>query len=1136
MSFAGYLFGNVDEHGRLEGFDEELRETLERVDAQDPVLGELFSVKSLGLGDEDEPPSTPFDTTTVSTTAHSADAVDYSDFNETVPDFATNDMLNDKYYQLGMNAVKSVPSTHAPVDEDYDNIDTPVPVKMEEATTIDDLAAAMIRGGVTNLGAMLQLPTSTTPSAVMQAAAAEALGFLTSKGPKPSLPEVKLEPVQPKPIDIRELYPAFEKDKILRFSELFAPQIVVENRLRPKSRRGSRKLDQMFAVEPDDRQVFVKRLRLDPKTHSEYMYSQGWAPFQPIDYDDDEEEDARVPEETKLAVESAAKVPTESEAYHRVVVDPWEEKILWDADTEEETYEEKKRKSSLLTKASESTPISFRNYDLEGGDWLDLVVWDDRRAYVPPAKLLLNLNDPYMPFYTPYSDADKPANMGQAEPKVSRKGRKSATAAPKPAPKPTISEAETHARLQIDRYNISNDRFYEAQRDGRFHRVRQTFGQLVVQHSLPALKLQSPFFKTRLTKADLRSFHRPPISFPLHQELGFTRVKALKKKKLKKREGEEYIRTSRDITLKDTSTYILLEFSEEYPPIISNVGMGSLLINYYRKKDISDNHVPHEKIGEPFVLDVADVSPFLNFGNVEPGQTIPTLYNNLYRAPLFRHTPHDTDFLVIKNTYKNQVRFYIREIPHLFVVGQTYPVQEVPGPHSRKITNTVKSRLQVIAYRLIRRNKHHRLRMTKLMKYFPEYTEIQIRQRLKEFAEFQRKGNNTGFWKLKPTNPLPSEEELRKLVTPEMVCLYESMLVGQRLLQDAGYGKSDVDEDEGEEGESKLDIEQQLAPWIITRNFINATQGKAMLKLYGEGDPTGRGEGFSFIRVSMKDIFLRQGESAAEKLAQLEQRPKSAHRYNVAEQQQVYREEIARIWNAQYQSLSNPTEPELTDEERGESEAGRGEEDELAEFYGVYSRILKREPTYYEEDYPAYTLQHFRRSTSPLTSPASFGRERATSEDDNFSMGGSMYSRFTGAGNRKTLEIKRKKRLNTGEIVWETEHVENPAVINAYLKSRREIDEQIMSAELLEPTDDEERNRRMKKRIQDELAKLRRNQERRRQRMAAKQAALAENPVLGLLGKKKEQLVRRCGNCGQLGHMKTNKKCPKFNAMQNQKA
>jgi transcription initiation factor TFIID subunit 1 len=45
--------------------------------------------------------------------------------------------------------------------------------------------------------------------------------------------------------------------------------------------------------------------------------------------------------------------------------------------------------------------------------------------------------------------------------------------------------------------------------------------------------------------------------------------------------------------------------------------------------------------------------------------------------------------------------------------------------------------------------------------------------------------------------------------------------------------------------------------------------------------------------------------------AEAENRPKSAHRYNVAEQQQVYKSEIERIWKAQHDSLSRKDEPPL---------------------------------------------------------------------------------------------------------------------------------------------------------------------------------------------------------------------------------
>ena len=39
-----------------------------------------------------------------------------------------------------------------------------------------------------------------------------------------------------------------------------------------------------------------------------------------------------------------------------------------------------------------------------------------------------------------------------------------------------------------------------------------------------------------------------------------------------------------------------------------------------------------------------------------------------------------------------------------------------------------------------------------------------------------------------------------------------------------------------------------------------------MLRLHGDGDPSGRGEAFSMLRVSMKDIFVKAGEDYEQKL------------------------------------------------------------------------------------------------------------------------------------------------------------------------------------------------------------------------------------------------------------------------------
>jgi transcription initiation factor TFIID subunit 1, fungi type len=142
----------------------------------------------------------------------------------------------------------------------------------------------------------------------------------------------------------------------------------------------------------------------------------------------------------------------------------------------------------------------------------------------------------------------------------------------------------------------------------------------------------------------------------------------------------------------------------------------------------------------------------MKFGYVYPGQTMPALYSNLVRAPLFRQKSYHTDFLIVRfdagpssviypllmrhslpsrNTIKGETKYFLREIKNLFVVGQTYPVTEVPGPHSRKITNTIKFRLQIIAFKLLKQSHGERLKISRLMKYFPDQNELQMRQRLK---------------------------------------------------------------------------------------------------------------------------------------------------------------------------------------------------------------------------------------------------------------------------------------------------------------------------------------------------------------------------------------------------------------------
>lgn len=110
-------------------------------------------------------------------------------------------------------------------------------------------------------------------------------------------------------------------------------------------------------------------------------------------------------------------------------------------------------------------------------------------------------------------------------------------------------------------------------------------------------------FKTRLEKQEARSFHRPALQFPANIEIRFNKVRTAKKKKDKSGRklgkggnvGETLHRTG-DLSLHDTSNFLLWEYSEEQPPIISNFGMGSVFVNYYRKKHAKDEHIPKVRV------------------------------------------------------------------------------------------------------------------------------------------------------------------------------------------------------------------------------------------------------------------------------------------------------------------------------------------------------------------------------------------------------------------------------------------------------------------------------------------------------------------------------------------------------------
>jgi transcription initiation factor TFIID subunit 1, fungi type len=471
--------------------------------------------------------------------------------------------------------------------------------------------------------------------------------------------------------------------------------------------------------------------------------------------------------------------------------------------------------------------------------------------------------------------------------------------------------------------------------------------------------------------------------------------------------------------------------------------MGSKLINFYRKIGVGDDTRPKLDIGETNVLDSVDKSPFGDYGHVDPGETSRVLYNKIIKAPIFGHDINPNDFLLIRNhTRSGGPRYFLRQLHHLFVVGQTFPVIDVPSPHSRRALNPQKSRLKMIAFRVLKRlkaeGKMEGLHVRRISRHFPDQNDMQIRGRLKEFMDFKKSGPMQGHWELKFNEAIPDEEGIRAMVSPETVALLDSMQAGARHLEDAGYSKTADDDDD----ESNLAIEQQLAPWIATRNFLDATQGKAMLKLNGEGDPTGMGEGFNFIKTSMKGGFKPSGEPSTP--AEPVEKGKEGRSYNVAKQQKAYEDEITRIWNAQKTSLSS-----------------------------VHAEA--------DDDYPETATEGLFEARTPRSvdisapSPAPSNADTLERDEDELSDD----SHFSSLTSNRILRITRTVRTIDGVVEKKIETVTDPHVINAYLKKRRQIEAAVLSTEELMPTNESEIDARKKKYLLEELARLKRNRDRR---------------------------------------------------------
>jgi len=353
--------------------------------------------------------------------------------------------------------------------------------------------------------------------------------------------------------------------------------------------------------------------------------------------------------------------------------------------------------------------------------------------------------------------------------------------------------------------------------------IRKRPATSVVCHSAPAQNLSLVLWQ--MNEEQARRLHRPR-----HTLVGVGRVQILDALKTQ-RIRPHGIQRAADLSAAD-NLLILLEYTEQNPPVLQNVGMASKLRNYYSQRTPQDeqHNLPEGALGENTSLAPSDVSPFL--GRIPPGERMYGIENHLFKAPVFQHTPESTDFLLIRTPAG---QWFLREIPYLFAVGQTLPLQKVPSPSSKTAMAYSRNRLKSFVHTSLRRSPRILLSNVKAM--FPNETEPAIRTVLKSCCTFQRKGKHGQCWVLKPGFDLSAEAYV---FTPDEVCLHEASQAALVRLQDMGirrfnnpYALTEAREAIGHmaseaERLALLAIEQevQVMPWNVTNTFCDVMRGR----------------------------------------------------------------------------------------------------------------------------------------------------------------------------------------------------------------------------------------------------------------------------------------------------------------------
>lgn len=274
------------------------------------------------------------------------------------------------------------------------------------------------------------------------------------------------------------------------------------------------------------------------------------------------------------------------------------------------------------------------------------------------------------------------------------------------------------------------------------------------------------------------------------------------------------------------------------------------------------------------------------------------------------------------------------------------------------------------------------------------------------------------------------------------------------------------------------------------------------------------------------------------------------NRFSIAEHQERYKEECQRIFDLQNRVLAS-SEVLSTDED----ESSASEESDLEELGKNLENMLSNKKTSTQ-----LTLEREEQERQELL------KKIMEDEDGNKIKGdkgkdtsAELQQALQNANQGRILKITRTFKDQEGKEYTRVETVRRQPIIDAYVKIRNTKDEQFIKQFATLDEQQKEEMKREKRRIQEQLRRIKRNQERERLAQLAQNQKLQPGGMPTSLGdpktsqssshkerdtshkevspsrkkfKLKPDLKLKCGACGQVGHMRTNKACPLYTGTQ----